>query len=336
MRRRLRSSMLGVVALAFVVATASPAGAAAGFGDVAGDEFYTDAVQWMVDHEITSGTSPGCFSPGNATSRGEVATFIHRTHGEPAGGASGFADVASGAYYADAVGWMVAEGITTGTTPSTFAPDRLVTRGELATFLHRAQGSPASGAESFVDVHESDFFADAVGWMVAEGITTGTSPSTFSPHRYVTRGEVATFLHRVAGSPSVTLTAGGDCTTAEAAVELAVAEAHSFNLLNELRAGLGLPPLVRLASMDADARAWSQTMDVTGDFHHSSLPYGENIAWWSAGYASPEAAAEVMHDLWVDSPGHYANMTREGYTSMGVGFWRSDSGGWHATHVFAS
>lgn len=335
MRRRLRPiiGLLGV--LVVPVAAAAPAGAVAGFGDVADGEFYTEAVQWMVDNEITSGTSPGCFSPGNATSRGQVATFIHRAQGAPVGGTSGFVDVAPGAYYAGAVGWMVETGVTTGTTPRTFAPDRLVTRGELATFLYRAAGSPAGGGESFVDVGPGDFFADAVGWMVAEGITTGTSATTFSPHRYVTRGEVATFLHRAAGSPAVSVDAGGTCTTSAAEIELAVAEAHSFNLLNDLRAGLGLSPLVRLAPMDAAARDWSGTMNDSGDFRHSSLPYGENIAWWSAGQAAPDSAAARMHDLWVGSAGHYANMTNPDYTAVGVGFWRSDSGGWYATHVFS-
>lgn len=335
MRRSRRSLATVAATLVGLLALTSPAGAVAGFGDVANDEFYTDAVQWMVDHDITAGTSPGCFSPGNATSRGEVATFIHRVKGQPAGGDSGFADVAPGAFYATAVGWMVDRGITTGTTATTFEPERLVTRGELAAFLHRAEGSPPAGSEPFVDVGEDDFYADAVAWMVAEGITTGTTATTFSPDRYVTRGEVATFLHRSAGSPGVTLAAGGDCATATASVELAVAEAHSFILLNELRAGLGLPQLVRLADMDAAARTWSETMDLSGSFRHSTLGYGENIAWWSAGYASPEAAAEKMHALWVNSPGHYRNMTHDGYTAVGIGFWRSDDGGWHATHVFS-
>jgi len=72
MQRRLRTTTTLVLALVLSLSmvTATPAGAVAGFGDVAGDEFYTDAVQWMVDNDITSGTSPGCFSPGNATSRG--------------------------------------------------------------------------------------------------------------------------------------------------------------------------------------------------------------------------------------------------------------------------
>lgn len=336
MRQRLRSSLVVLGALAALVATAGPANAVAGFGDVAADEFYSEAVQWLVDSEITSGTSPGCFSPGNATTRGEVATFIHRSHGAPPAAASNFNDVPAAAFYGAAVGWMVDGGITTGTSPSTFSPDRLVTRGELAAFLHRAAGSPIAGDEPFDDVAPADFFADAVGWMIDEQITTGTSPSTFSPHRFVTRGEVATFLHRAAGSPTATLAAGGDCATAGASVELAVAEARSFNLLNELRASLDLAPLVRLAPMDAAARGWSETMDLTGNFQHSTLPYGENIAWWSAGWVSPEEAALKMHDLWVNSPGHYANMTHSSYAAIGVGFWRSDSGGWHATHVFSS
>jgi uncharacterized protein YkwD len=335
MRQRLRSSLAAVGALAVFMSTAGPAGAVAGFGDIAVDDFYTAGVQWMVDEEITSGTSPGCFSPGDATTRGQVATFIHRANGAPDAGPPAFFDVSPGAYYSEAVGWMVANGITTGATPVTFAPERLVTRGELAAFLFRAAGSPASGRETFSDVSDNDFFFDAVGWMIADGVTTGTSATTYSPERFVTRGEVATFLYRVAGSPPVVLSAGGDCATAGAAVELAVAEALSFNLLNELRSGLGLPPLIRLVAMNTDARAWSETMDLTGNFEHSGLPYGENIAWWSAGYASPEEAAQKMHGLWVDSPGHYANMTHGAYTSMGVGFWRSDSGGWHATHVFS-
>ncbi len=334
MRGRSRSTVGLIVAL--LLWMPAPAEAVAGFGDVAADEFYSEAVQWMVDEGITSGTSPGCFSPGVATTRGEVATFIHRAYGEPGAAPSGFVDVEPSDFFADAVGWMVARDITTGTSPITFSPDRLVTRGELAAFLYRAAGAPAAGTENFSDVVPSDFFADAVAWMVGQGITTGTSSTTFSPSRFVTRGEVATFLYRNAGSPAVSLTAGGDCSTAGDAVELAVAEAMSFNLLNELRADLGRAPLVRLASMDLDARAWSERMSLTGAFTHSNLGYGENIAWWSAGSASPEEAAVKMHELWVNSPGHFTNMTRASYTAMGIGFWRSDAGGWYATHIFVN
>ena len=98
-----------VGALAVVVSFAVPAGAVAGFGDVAADEFYSDAVQWMVDEEITSGTSPGCFSPDSLTTRGQVATFIHRSYGEPVGGAPGFDDVSSSDFFAEAIGWRSEE-----------------------------------------------------------------------------------------------------------------------------------------------------------------------------------------------------------------------------------
>lgn len=86
MRNVVRTLSVLVAALATTLATVAPAGAAAGFGDVPEDEFYAEAVQWMVDNGITAGTSPGCFSPSDATSRGQLATFIHRSEGEPTAG----------------------------------------------------------------------------------------------------------------------------------------------------------------------------------------------------------------------------------------------------------
>ena len=85
--------------------------------------------------------------------------------------------------------------------------------------------------------------------------------------------------------------------------------------------------------MDAFARDWSATMAATDNFAHSGGPFGENIAWWSKASATPAEAAEQLHDLWLNSPGHYANMTSGRYTEVGVGFWQSPDG-WHATHVF--
>jgi hypothetical protein len=189
----------------------TPATAVAGFGDVAAGRFYTSAVQWLVDEGITTGTSPGCFSPERAVTRGEVATFVWRAEGRPAAGTEPFTDVAPDDFFADAVAWMAAEGITTGTTRTTFEPDRGVTRGEVATFLWRAEGRPAAGTEPFTDVAPDDFFADAVAWMATGGITTGTTRTTFEPDRGVTRGEVATFLWRTEGAPPVTVAPGGSC-----------------------------------------------------------------------------------------------------------------------------
>ena len=124
---------------------------------------------------------------------------------------AGFGDVPADAFYAAPVQWLDDEGITTGTSPGCFSPLRSVTRGEFATFVWRERGEPNGGSEPFSDVRNGDFFAEAVAWMAAEGITTGTSPTTFHPLRSVTRGETATFLWRRAGSPTVSIEPGGTC-----------------------------------------------------------------------------------------------------------------------------
>ena len=114
----------------------------------------------------------------------------------------GFSDVPASAFYADAVAWLKAEGITTGTSATTFSPNDTVTRGQMAAFLFRLAGEPGgSPAHGFSDVPASAFYADAVAWLKAEGITTGTSATTFSPNDTVTRGQMAAFLFRLAGEP---------------------------------------------------------------------------------------------------------------------------------------
>lgn len=110
------------------------------------------------------------------------------------------------------------------------------------------------------------------------------------------------------------------------------AEARSLELLNELRRGLGLAALESDPTMDAFARDWSATMRRSG-FRHSDGPYAENIVWHSDQSMTPEEAAEQFHEMWVNSPGHYANMTSERWTLAGIGLYRDDSG-WWGTHVF--
>ncbi len=322
-----------LAASAFTLSPASPAGAAAGFGDVAAGEFYTAPIQWMVNEGLASGVSPGCFVPAQSASRAEVAVFLHRYASTPTGGAEGFHDVGPADFSAEAVAWMAGTGITTGSTPTTFEPHANVTRGQIATFLHRFMGRPDGGSEPFVDVPSNAFYTEAVAWMVANGITTGTSATTFHPERPVTRGELATFLYRLDGEPSVQVDPGGRCEALENA-DLIEAEEHSWLLLNELRSSVGLPSIPRSAGLDSFARDWSATMAATGDFAHSGGPYGENIAWTSRASASPVEAAQRLHNLWENSSGHYANMTRTTYTAVGIGFWHGPDG-WHATHVFS-
>ena len=122
-----------------------------------------------------------------------------------------FTDIAANAYYYDAVLWAVENGITNGTTATTFSPDATVTRAQMVTFLWRAHGAPrADGANPFTDVSSNAYYYDAVLWAVANGITNGTTATTFSPDAPVTRAQAVTFQWRTAGSPAVSGGSFGD------------------------------------------------------------------------------------------------------------------------------
>ena len=116
-----------------------------------------------------------------------------------------FTDVYESDYYYDAVLWAVANGVTNGTSATTFSPNAPVTRAQMVTFLWRAYGSPrATGSNPFADVSADAYYYDAVLWAVANGVTIGTSATTFSPDAPVTRSQAVTFQWRAAGSPVVT------------------------------------------------------------------------------------------------------------------------------------
>lgn len=174
---------------------------AAGFVDVSQSAYYQAAVDWAVANEITAGTSGTEFSPDETCTRAQAVTFLWRANGQPnTTGNNPFADVAAGSYYADAVQWAVANGITSGTSATTFGPDAPVTRAQVVTFLYRNAGSPStSGNTLFADVPTDAYYRDAVRWAVSDGITTGTSSSTFSPDENCTRAQIVTFLYRASG-----------------------------------------------------------------------------------------------------------------------------------------
>ncbi len=168
-----------------------------GFTDIPPSSWYTEPVLWMVERGITTGMTADLFGPRHRATRAQIATFLWRYAGEPAAGPSSFADVPAGQWYSDAVGWMAAEGITTGTTPTTFSPERDVTRGEAVTFLHRMAGEPATSEPvGFPDVPAGAFYRDAVAWARSAGVTTGTERGTFEPDTAVSRAEFAAFLFR--------------------------------------------------------------------------------------------------------------------------------------------
>lgn len=171
------------------------------FTDVANGEYYYDAVLWAVAKGITTGTSETRFSPNVACTRAQIVTFLWRAAGSPVvTGSNPFTDVASNEYYYNAVLWAVRQGITTGTSASSFSPNATCNRAQTVTFLYRYAGSPAvSGSSSFGDVAANEYYTSAVNWAVAQGVTNGTSTNAFSPANDCTRGHVVTFLYRYMG-----------------------------------------------------------------------------------------------------------------------------------------
>ena len=170
----------------------------ANFSDVAAGSYCYDAVQWAVANGITNGTDATHFSPNAGCTRGQVVTFLWRAAGEPTvSGNVGFVDVAPGSYCYEAVKWAVANGITKGTDATHFSPNATCTRGQVVTFMYRAEGEPAvGGSNGFVDVAAGSYCYNAVQWAVANGITKGTDTTHFSPNATCTRGQVVTFLYR--------------------------------------------------------------------------------------------------------------------------------------------
>ena len=172
------------------------------FTDVPADEYYYNAVQWAVKNGITYGTSDTTFSPNAPCTRAQMVTFLWRAAGcpTPNGSEMPFKDVVKGSYYETAVLWAVENGITYGTGATTFSPDATCTRAQTVTLLWRSQGKPAAGtANPFTDVAEGTYYTDAVLWAAENGITEGTSATTFSPYEDCTRAQTVTFLYRCLG-----------------------------------------------------------------------------------------------------------------------------------------
>lgn len=145
---------------------------------------------WYTEAEGGTAITADTVFNGNAT------IYAHWT-------ANPFSDVPEDAYYYDAVMWAVRNGITDGTSDTTFSPDAFCTRAQAVTFLWRSAGSPApkSGMMPFGDVPEDTYYYDAVLWAAEQGITAGISDTVFSPDAICSRAQAITFLWRAAGAP---------------------------------------------------------------------------------------------------------------------------------------
>lgn len=169
-----------------------------GFTDIPPSSWYTEAVGWAAENEITSGYTNDIFGPNEPALRSHLATFLWRYQGSPqANDAPSFVDVPADSWYADAVAWMAEEEITTGTAPGRFSPDQVVNRAEAVTFLWRLAGRPHSSMElPFVDVPSNAYYRRPVQWAFEHGLTEGVNGWLFGGLLDVDRAQAVTFLHR--------------------------------------------------------------------------------------------------------------------------------------------
>ena len=303
---------------ALLVGSPSPAGAVAGYGDVGEGTWYTDAVQWSTDNGIAD-IAGFCFGPDTAVSRGETAVWIYNMENQPdAGDPHSFSDV-SDASQDNAISWMANNGITTGKSPTRFAPDDTLTRAEAATFLHRLAGKPSAPPHSFVDV-VAGWQQGGVSWMAHAGITTGTSPTTFAPEDTLTRAHLVTFLYRYKDEPEVTInTSTPNCDpTAEAAEDPADFSMGDFKTVSAGRhhsCGVRSDDTVSCGGANGDGQADAPTGDFktvsAGDFHSCGVRSDDTVSCWGAN-----------GDGRADAPtGDFKTVSAGGYHSCGV---RSD------------
>ena len=165
-----------------------------GFSDVKADSYCADAVLWAVEKGITNGTTATTFSPNATCTTAQILTFLWRANGSPEmTGANPFSDVVPGSFCYEAALWAAKEGLVSGSTFNGNAP---CTRAATVTYLWKLAGKPTVGTANFSDVSADADYAQAVAWAVREGITNGTTATTFSPSNTCTRGQIVTFLHR--------------------------------------------------------------------------------------------------------------------------------------------
>jgi hypothetical protein len=170
------------------------------FDDVVPGSFYEAPVAWAVEKGITNGISATAFGPNNPCNRAQVVTFLWRAAGspEPKSQNNPFTDVASGSFYEKPVLWAVENGITNGTSATTFGPNEPCNRAQVVTFLWRAAGqtAPTGTDHPFTDVPQGSFYEKAVLWALENGITNGISATEFGAGNPCNRAQVVTFLYR--------------------------------------------------------------------------------------------------------------------------------------------
>ncbi len=237
--------MLCIVLILCMLLSFAPAASAADslpFTDVAKGAWFREAVEYVYENKIMSGTAPDEFSPGVVTTRGMIVTVLHRLAGEPVVAGEDFSDVAPGKYYAAPVAWASSEGIVTGYGDGRFGPDRPISREQLAAILYRYAGSEGRDTSArgelsaFSDSGKiSSYAREAMSWAVGEGLISGVGEGRLDPGGSATRAQVAAIFTRFlsSGSGSITADAPG---SGYAVLELRVASSAVTALVSTVEA----------------------------------------------------------------------------------------------------
>lgn len=174
------------------------------FADVTASSWYHDAVDYVTTHELMNGISATTFGPDLTTTRGMIVTILYRLEHEPSvTGTTSFADVTADQYYANAVAWAAQNGIVSGISQTTFAPNAAITREQMAAILYRYAQYKGYDVTAHADlsvytdaVQVDAYAADAMAWANGTGLVTGTGTSTLSPLGNASRAQVAAILMR--------------------------------------------------------------------------------------------------------------------------------------------
>ena len=295
MRRKL-ISLLIVLCLALSLLPLSAM--AADFTDVASGEYYAEAVKWAVEHKpvITKGTSATTFGPNETCTRAQVVTFLWRAMGATKMYITNpFRDVPTTEYFYNSAVWAYDKAITKGTDATHFSPDAPCTRAQVATFLYRTLGQPASGitASPFEDVNDPDaFYYKAVLWAYDKNVTAGTDETHFSPDEPCTRAQIVTFLFRaIEDQKTSLLTRREEKTGDKVTGEIYTYDAHGNN--------------TRVS--DLEGKAWEErTFDADGRTLTCKRSDGQTVSYTydADGRMTSEKYADCTVKLTTDSKGN--------------------------------
>ena len=174
------------------------------FADVQNNVWYSEAIAYVYNNGMMNGTEKG-FEPNAATTRAMIVTMLHRLEKEPAAGVAGFADVAGGQWYSEAIAWAAVNGVVNGYSETKFAPNDEITREQLAAILYRyaqfkgLNVSAKGDLSGFADgAAVSDWAVEAMQWAVGAGLLNGNEQGRLAPTAGATRAEVAMMLMRFA------------------------------------------------------------------------------------------------------------------------------------------